>query len=149
MSSNETLGLVILAFALAVPYFIVIVNAFKRSATTGFLCLLVPLYTQWYAISHLEHRRKRWLVAAVLLAPVFVVRVLFIQYNKNVEGMRAEAAAVASAEVKHQKSVEEQFAEMKRDVQAKQAEVLREIQARKASEAKGLGGAPPKTPGAL
>jgi hypothetical protein len=53
-------------FVLGVPALLVCLEAFQESAAQGMLCLLVPLYLVWYAITRVESYWRQALVLSAL-----------------------------------------------------------------------------------
>jgi|APLak6261679142_1056127.scaffolds.fasta_scaffold00055_13 uncharacterized membrane protein HdeD (DUF308 family) len=70
----SVLGL-LLIFVSVLCYALVLVHAFQRSVGTGFMVLLLPIYTLYYGFSQFEHRNKGLVLAGWLGA--FVLGIVF------------------------------------------------------------------------
>lgn len=76
----------LLIFLSVLCFALVLVHAFQRSVGTGFMVLLLPVYSLYYGFSQFDHRRKGLVLAGWLGA--FVLGVVF-----RVVGVSAAAQA--------------------------------------------------------
>jgi hypothetical protein len=71
----------IFTFVGLVCFLFILLHAFQRSLGTGFMVLLIPIYTFYYAFSQFEHRAKGLIITGFLGFPLLgiVFRVIAMQ----------------------------------------------------------------------
>jgi|WetSurMetagenome_2_1015567.scaffolds.fasta_scaffold1933935_1 hypothetical protein len=63
-------GLVLLSLAAAL-WLVIAIQAFGASVGQGLACLCAPFYAVYYGFARFEHRRKRLILTAWVLAAIF------------------------------------------------------------------------------
>ncbi len=91
------LGAFFVIIAGLVSLLIILVHAFRRSATDGLLSLFVPFYIVYYMFSRFSHRRKGAVVGCALAGPAL----LAILGGLAVHGMRRFIANQKLAEARY------------------------------------------------